>query len=187
MSVVDHYSNFVTVATKVGAVVTEIDSLADAAAYISGLTEGACMCPPSATLERIGLKDELKKLNVEIVDQDFRKLAKDTPSAVTSANFAIGDSGTLVLESTAEDVRLATMLSEKHFVIFDPKKILADGIEAAEPMRQLHQQSPSNYVAYITGPSRTADIERVLTIGVHGPLELHILLLKGISSDPLES
>ncbi len=39
-------------------------------------------------------------------------------------------------------------------------------------------ESPPSYVAFITGASRTADIERVLTIGVHGPQELHVLLLK---------
>jgi L-lactate dehydrogenase complex protein LldG len=36
-----------------------------------------------------------------------------------------------------------------------------------------------SYLSLITGPSRTADIERVLTIGVHGPKELHILILAG--------
>ena len=50
----------------------------------------------------------------------------------------------------------------------------------------MHQRDPRNYVAYISGPSRTADIERVLTIGVHGPKELFILLVPGLSADLLE-
>ncbi len=53
-------------------------------------------------------------------------------------------------------------------------------------MRQMHERSPRNYVAYITGPSRTADIERVLTIGVHGPKELYILMVPGLSDDFME-
>jgi len=51
--------------------------------------------------------------------------------------------------------------------------------------RKLNQQHPTTYLAYITGPSRTADIERVLTIGVHGPKELHILLCDTCGDDPL--
>ena len=94
--------------------------------------------------------------------------------------------GTVVLESTDETVRITTTLPEKHFVLLDPRKILATADEAVPLLNDFHQQLPQAYLAYITGPSRTADIERVLTIGVHGPAELHILLLEGVSEDLME-
>ena len=98
---------------------------------------------------------------------------------MSGCNFGIADTGSIVLESTDEPTRLASTLPEQHFVLLDPKKIVADGIEAVAPLRDLHRLGPRNFIAYITGPSRTADIERVLTIGVHGPKELHIILLEG--------
>jgi L-lactate dehydrogenase complex protein LldG len=105
---------------------------------------------------------------------------------LTGANFGIAATGTVVLESTDEAVRIATTLPEKHFVLLDPRKILATADEAVPLLGDFHKQMPQAYLAYISGPSRTADIERVLTIGVHGPAELHILLLEGLSEDLME-
>ncbi len=84
-------------------------------------------------------------------------------------------------------MRLATTLPEVHFILVDPATILGDNLAAAEPMTAFHQGSDPKFIAYITGPSRTADIERVLTIGCHGPREVHILLVEGISSDLMEN
>ncbi len=183
----DCRKQFCSVASRVGAAVVEVGDLSEAVAYIGEHGDDAYMVPDSVTLERLGVKQALRDAGKNVVDREFRSVAKLTPCAVTSANFAISDSGTLALDSTDENIRLATMLAEKHFVIFDPAKVLPDAVAAAAPMREFHRRDPRNYVAFITGPSRTADIERVLTIGVHGPCELHILLMNGISSDPLES
>jgi L-lactate dehydrogenase complex protein LldG len=98
----------------------------------------------------------------------------------------MADTGTVVLESTMENIRLATTLPEKHFVVVDPETILEDNLAAVEPMTRMHTGNAPRFVAYVTGPSRTADIERVLTIGCHGPRELHILVVAGVSSDPME-
>mgnify|MGYP001823287462 FL=1 len=128
----------------------------------------------------------LEAAGLDLVDEDFRSRGADAAAGLTGANFGIAATGTVVLESTDETVRITTTLPEKHFVLLDPRKILATADEAVPLLNDFHRQLPQAYLAYLTGPSRTADLERVLTIGVHGPAELHILLLEGVSEDLME-
>lgn len=95
----------------------------------------------------------------------------------TRADLGIAETGTLVLNCPGEDLRLATMVCEYHVCVLEASKIVSDAHAAEHQLLEYMGNSP-DYTAFITGPSRTADIERVLTIGVHGPLELHILLLE---------
>ncbi len=95
----------------------------------------------------------------------------------TYADIGIAETGTLVLNCPGEELRLATMVCEYHVCLLSKSKIVTDAFAAQEQMHHFMNKGP-NYTAFITGPSRTADIERVLTIGVHGPLELHILLVE---------
>lgn len=179
------YKQFCAAALASGAQLLECKGLADAVAYIARQAQGSVLVPVSASFARVDFAAQLRNAGVILLTAD-RSQAADAAAGVTSACFAIADTGTLVLESTAEDVRLATTLPTRHFVLLDRSKLVADGLAATDSLRRMHQQNKRNYVAYITGPSRTADIERVLTIGVHGPKELHILLLDGWSSDHLE-
>lgn len=123
---------------------------------------------------------------MECVEDDFRTHGAAAAAGLTGANLGIAATGTVVLESTDEAVRIATTLPAKHFVLLDPQKIIATADEVVSVVREFHDRLPQAYLAYITGPSRTADIERVLTIGVHGPVELHLLLLDGMSDNPME-
>ena len=173
-------------AVKVGVEVHQLASVDEAAAYIAAHLNGTLLYSGCPSLERAGLKAALQAAGVDYADHEFRKVAAAAAGGVTGANFGIAATGTVVVESTDEAIRLATTLPDKHFVLLDPTKIL-DNADAAVPlMRRFHEQLPQAYLAYLTGPSRTADIERVLTIGVHGPAELHVLLLEGLSGDPLE-
>ena len=161
-------------------------NVAEASRYINEKSDGTILLPLQSSLERVGLTEELKQKSDALVAFD-KQQAEQAAAGVTGANFAIAETGTIALESTDEQVRLATTLPTRHFVVLDPRKIVADGQAAIPHVRKLHEQAPRNYLAYITGPSRTADIERVLTIGVHGPKELHILILESLSDDFLES
>lgn len=177
---------FVQVAGKIGAEVVEFAEIAGAIAYIAERAGGPLLLPPFASSQREGLGEKLRLAGCQVIEGDLRPQAASAAAGVTGANFALADTGSVVLESTAEAIRLATTLPERHFVLLDPATIVADGLAAVPILRRFHQLAPRNYLAYISGPSRTADIERVLTIGVHGPCELHILLVEGISGDFFE-
>ena len=177
---------FIIAARNVGADVQVISNLEELVAYIEERIEGGLLLSPCPSLKRAGLSAMLKTAGVDVVEEDFRAHGASAAAGLTGANFGIAATGTVVLESTDEAVRIATTLPEKHFVLLDPRKILATADEAVPLLGDFHKQMPQAYLAYITGPSRTADIERVLTIGVHGPAELHILLLEGVSEDLME-
>jgi len=178
---------FSEAATRVGAKVLPVQDAAAAADYIHKHIGGLALLVPSPSLERLGLAEKLRERGSEIATGQPRTEGPSAAAGITGANFAIADTGTIVLESTNETIRLATTLPERHFALLDPRKIVADGLAAVPHLRRLQQQTPRSFLAYISGPSRTADIERVLTIGVHGPCELHILLMEGVSDDPLEN
>jgi len=178
---------FIAAAEKVGTCVMQAHDANGAAAYIAGHLAGNLLLPVSPSLQRFALQAALEQAGVQLTTSDFRRRAASAAGGLTGANFGIADTGTIVLESTDETIRLASTLPEQHFILLDPGKIVADGIAAVAPLRALHQRDASNFIAYITGPSRTADIERVLTIGVHGPKQLHILLVPGLSADLMEN
>ncbi|MFO7765714.1 MAG: lactate utilization protein [Pelovirga sp.] len=178
--------NFNESAERVGASVKSCATLTDAAAHIAGAMTGKALVPLTALAEKYQLPGMLVAAGVEVFSGNFRDAGQLPDAGVTFCNFAMADTGTVVLESTDEDVRLATTIPEIHFVILDPAKIITDNLAAAQPLQKMFKQSEACFIAYITGPSRTADIERVLTIGCHGPRELHILLVPDVSEDLME-
>jgi len=98
---------------------------------------------------------------------------------VAWADSAVAASGTCLVPSTNEDVRLATMICESSVLLLRKSTVKPDLAGIAGQLREMQNTGEPGYAAFITGPSRTADIERVLTLGVHGPLESHVILLEG--------
>ena len=186
MSENTHLQRFIEAAKKVGAEVVELDDLAAAAKYVAGKSSGRTLIPKTPLSEKYNLRELFAETGVDVFTGSFRDAGQTPDGGVTFCNFAMADTGTVVLNSTDEEIRLATTLPEVHYVIVDPSKIMEDNLAAAKPMSAMHTGSDPCFVAYITGPSRTADIERVLTIGCHGPRELHILLVPSVSSEIME-
>ena len=168
-------------AAAVQVVVAEISDLPAAFAYAADLTTkqgGKSMAAFGWNgQDRTALEKACSQAGVNLVADNLREHAADLHTALTLADWGIAATGSLVLDSNSEDLRLATMLAETHIAVL-PLSHLRPDSEALEADLVRWMESVPSYVAFITGASRTADIERVLTIGVHGPQELHVLLLK---------
>ena len=108
---------------------------------------------------------------------DLRQRLSGIDVGFTPVQYGIAETGALVLDSRYESVRLATMISEVHIAVLPKSRIRPRAEDLVTELREL-MGTPPGFLAFITGASRTADIERVLALGVHGPLELHVLLLE---------
>ncbi|KAA0259533.1 hypothetical protein FHQ18_01255 [Deferribacter autotrophicus] len=96
-------------------------------------------------------------------------------AAVIEADFGIAETGTAVIDSKNYNLRKATCLAEKLDIVIFKSKILKKLEDISTFLKE--KTSEDSYIAFITGASRTADIERVLTIGVHGPCETNIFII----------
>ncbi|HKR23211.1 MAG TPA: lactate utilization protein [Pyrinomonadaceae bacterium] len=103
----------------------------------------------------------------------------DYDVGISTAQAAIAETGTLVLDSARERHRLVSLVPPIHIAIVDAASIFQTLGEALAFIYQTGNISPA--VTFITGPSRTADIELTLAIGVHGPQELFVIVNKGPS------
>jgi L-lactate dehydrogenase complex protein LldG len=95
---------------------------------------------------------------------------------ITSADYALAETGTLVMLSSPEEPRLISLLPPVHIAVFPQSRMLANLDELLEVLPNPAEQTSS--MVLITGPSRTADIEQILVRGVHGPGEIYAVIVE---------
>jgi L-lactate dehydrogenase complex protein LldG len=120
-------------------------------------------------LARMDIAGRLARLGVTIVPADAgsRALA-ECDLGVTEADFALPETGTIGLLSSAARPRGVSLLPRIHLALVDPAAFRADLHDVFAQARR------APYLVFVTGPSRTADIELTVTLGVHGPQHLHV-------------
>ncbi len=113
--------------------------------------------------------------------ESLRQKFVDATVGISGANMAIAETGTVVLVTNEGNADLTTTLPPVHIALFGIDKLVASLNDAVAVLRMLPRsgtgQVMSSYVNWITGPSRSADIEQSLTIGVHGPREMHCVII----------
>ncbi|MFQ5783668.1 MAG: lactate utilization protein C [Alphaproteobacteria bacterium] len=102
----------------------------------------------------------------------------DDAAGITGAFAGIAETGTLMLVSGAEHPSTLNFLPDTHIVVVNCGQVVGTYEEGWARLRARDGSMPRT-VAFVTGPSRTADIEQTIHLGAHGPRRLHIVLVDG--------
>lgn len=135
--------------------------------YAASLSDETPVVSPAAS-------EQLQRGDLPDVNDPLRSIA-DRAVGITVATLAVAETGSVLLVEPAPIDRAVSLLT-KHLIVAVAEGDIVD--ELADGFRWLAQQPrAAAYATFVTGPSRTADIERSLTIGVQGPSRLTAAVL----------
>lgn len=148
----------------------------DARRYVESVLAGRQAVASNAPiLEESGIAS-LAGVESGITDRErLRLLCASAPCGITGADYALAETGTLVMLSSAQEARMISLLPPVHIALVSRDRLLTGLDELLSVLPHPAEQSSS--MVFITGPSRTADIEQILVRGVHGPGEIHVVVV----------
>jgi L-lactate dehydrogenase complex protein LldG len=147
----------------------------DAALYQQGITVHTTALPPGTVAG-----EATSTATMTTRRRELRELLGRAELGLSGVDYVIAETGTLVLMARAGQMRGVSLLPPVHVAVARTSQViatLADYLLLAQAAGADPQQYLTSCVSFVTGPSRTGDIELKLTIGVHGPGELHLLVL----------
>ena len=149
---------------------------ADARAFVAAAIEGKSVVASNAPfLAECGIAT-LAGVRSGIADrEELRALCAAADVGITSADYALADTGSLVMISSPREARLVSLLPPAHIAVVPRDRILT-GLDELFSILPNPADVASSMVL-ITGPSRTADIEQILVRGVHGPGQITVVVV----------
>ncbi|MFL5303243.1 MAG: lactate utilization protein [Anaeromyxobacteraceae bacterium] len=180
------FATFKARAEAVSAEVHRFAGRAEALEFIVGVMEkaGVSAAPGAGAVwadgpiltnaDKLGLAQRVPGLSFDVT----KDRAAAARVGVSQADWAIANTGTLAQAVDEVEQRLVATLTSVHVAVVPSARIVPD----LGKLLAVLPPSKSNYVTFVTGPSRTADIERVLTIGVHGPERLVIVAIDDLQA-----
>lgn len=161
---------------KLGGTVYVAASAADARAYVARLLEGKRVVASGApVLAECGLTELAGVRSGFASALELRQACASADAGLTGADYALADTGTLVLLSSAQEARMISLLPPLHVAVVERSRLLTGLDELFSLLPD--PAAATSAMVLITGPSRTADIEQILVRGVHGPRDVHVVLV----------
>lgn len=110
-------------------------------------------------------------------DFTFHDTLSDCDAAITGCELLVSRTGTMVLSTANESGRTASVYAPVHICVAYTEQLVYDLKDAIQQLREKYGDQLPSFISFATGPSRTADIEKTLVVGVHGPKEVFVFLI----------
>ncbi len=139
-----------------------------------------CLAVDNSPIAR-EIGEKLQQRRIKIIQpwngKEVLEKAEEIQIALTTAALGIAETGTVVSGTGFHSARLLTMLPQIHCIVLYKDNLIANSEKIAFHLKRIYGKIPGQ-ISLITGPSRTADIERQLTIGVHGPAKVYVFVIE---------
>ena len=113
-----------------------------------------------------------------LTDKPYDKMILEKcDAALTTCECLVAQTGSAVVSSAATGGRALTILPPHHVIVARREQLLPDLLEAYNFLKGKYGETFPSMVSFVTGPSRTGDIERILVLGVHGPQKVTVILI----------
>jgi L-lactate dehydrogenase complex protein LldG len=140
-------------------------------------------------------KNQVKKLitdknwkNIYCIETGLTNIFKDVSeinksslancdAAITSCNYLIARTGAIVMSSAQQSGRTTSAYAPVHICIAYVDQLVFDTRDALKALKKKYGNNLPSFITFAAGPSRTADIEKTLVVGVHGPKEVYVFLI----------
>lgn len=149
-----------------------IDAAVDTIVARHGVTSAVVTDEPVAA----PVADALRRRSVRVISAADRAAAAAADLGLTSCRAAVAATGSVVVGSDVAGARWASLLPRVHLCVVRESDIVG---ATAEVLGRFDAGGLPAVVAFISGPSRTGDIEQILTRGVHGPVAVEVVVVTG--------
>ena len=180
----DPFAAFQERAGALGVDVWRARTSADAARTIASLAQGSNATDLIAAAELMeaapALLSALAATGVHVSAADNSGQTSDDLIGLSLARLAVAETGSVLLAESSLADRGIGMLAATQVVICPSEALVTSLDDAVEALRAVARQPGGGYATLVTGPSRTADIERVLTVGVQGPARVVVVFVDSL-------
>mgnify|MGYP000990067468 CR=1 FL=1 len=120
----------------------------------------------------------LAQMGINLEDRQVKTDLANCDVSITGCEYLVARTGTIVMSAAQKSGRNTSVYAPIHICIAHSSQLVTDTKDALQGMRDKYGAKLPSQITFATGPSRTADIEKTLVVGVHGPKEVYVFLVE---------